>query len=82
MPPTPTELFTNAEILELQKVIQQHSGAPLSIVDTQVVAHQLLRLLHLIRTVAIQSSTDTASPVDERSLPNAPIRGITTSPTD
>jgi hypothetical protein len=81
MEPVPARLFTDAEIKELQVLLRTHVGVSLSTEQAQTVAHQLSRVLWLIREVLLEGSTDSTSLVDGRALPELSKHGITTRPT-
>jgi len=74
MVPSPRSLLTDSEIREFQSLITEHAGASLTTEQADALAQQLLRILFVIRETAIQSSTDSTSPVDGQSLPESQNR--------
>jgi hypothetical protein len=76
--PTPPHLLTDDEIREFQSLAVEHAGASLTLEQADALAHQLLRVLFIIRDVARRSSTDSTSSVDQRVLSETQNRADTT----
>lgn len=71
-------LLTDAEVEEFRALAREHAGADLTSSEAGTVATQLLRVLSIIREVANQGSSASASSVDEAPLTESTGRGITT----
>lgn len=78
-PPRPF-ILTDAEVEEFRVLVRQHAGAELTVDEARSVSGQLLRILAIVREVALGSSSASASPVDPKALPESAIRAITTLP--
>ena len=63
--------LTDAEVEEFRALAREHTGAELTPEETRAVADQLLRLLSLVRDVAVRGSSDSSSSVDEQLLPES-----------
>ena len=73
-------LLTDTEVEELRVLAREHAHAELTPDEAQSVAGQLLRILAIVRDVAVAGSTASASSVDEGILPDSENRVITTFP--
>ena len=71
MDSTPPRLLSQDEIREFQSLAAEHAGASLTLEQADALAHQLLRVLFIVRGVARGSSTDSTSSVDGRALPKS-----------
>ena len=71
----PPHLLSNAEIREFQSLAAKHAGASLTLEQAEVLAHQLLRVLFVIREAVRTSSTNSAGPVDPEGLARIPDPG-------
>jgi hypothetical protein len=75
-------VLSDSEVEEFRALARQHAGAELTPNEARTVVDQLLGVLSVVRVIALRSSTDSASSVDEHPLPEARIHAITTpSPT-
>jgi hypothetical protein len=78
MHPSPPRLLSDDEIREFQSLASKHAGASLTQEQADALAHQLLRVLFIIREATRQSSTDSTSSVDGQVLPKSQDRVDTT----
>lgn len=65
---SPARLLSEADIHEFQTLVAEHAGASLTHEQADALAHQLLRVLYIIRDVAERGSTDSTSTVDQPAL--------------
>jgi hypothetical protein len=72
-------LLTDVEVEEFRTLAREHAGAELTADEARTVVDQLLRVLSIVRDIALRGSSDSASSVDGRPLPESGIRAITTS---
>lgn len=73
-------LLTDAEVEEFRALAREHAGAELTVDEARSVSIQLLRVLAIVRDVALRGSSGSASSVDGGVLPDSGIRAITTIP--
>lgn len=73
-------LLTDTEVEEFRQLAREHAGAELTADEARSVSTQLLRVLAIIRDVALRSSNDSTSPVDSGALPESGIPGINNLP--
>lgn len=78
--PQSSHVLTDTEVEELRSLARQHASAELTSEEAHTTAHQLLRILAIVRDVARRSSSASFSPVDGQALPDSGIRAITTLP--
>lgn len=68
----PAHLFlTDAEIEEFRVLAREHAGAELTADEARTVADQLLRVLTIVRSVALGCSSVFTWPVDKPLLPES-----------
>jgi hypothetical protein len=73
-------LLSDLELEEFRDLARKHAGATLTTDQARSATTQLLRILAIVRDVAVQSSSDSPSSVDGQALPDSPVRAITTYP--
>lgn len=73
-------LLTDSEVEEFRRLAREHAGAELTAAEATSVSAQLLRVLAIVRDVAVRGSNDSTSSVDDGPLPSPANRGITTFP--
>ena len=66
--------LTGGEVEEFRTLARLHASAELSFDEAQTAAHQLLRILAIVRDVALISSRASTSSVDKGVLPDSGIR--------
>jgi uncharacterized protein YhdP len=62
------------DVEEFRALLRTHAGVDSSESEAAALAHQLVRLLGLVRSVALK--TDPEPPVDKQPLPESPAGGI------
>jgi hypothetical protein len=72
-------LLTDAEVEEFRALAREHAGAELTADEARAVTDQLLRVLSVVRDVAVRSSSHSFSSVDEQLLPESAIQANTSS---
>jgi hypothetical protein len=76
----PSHFLTDNEVREFQVLAATHAGAALTLEQADTLAHQLLRLLLIVRDVTRHDSTDSTRPVDDQALPKSGNYVDTTHP--
>ena len=71
-------LLTDGDIREFQSLASEHAGASITLEQADALAHQLLRVLFIVRDATRRSSTDSTSSVDGQVLPKSQDRVDTT----
>jgi hypothetical protein len=62
------------DVEEFRALLRTHAGVDHSASEAATLAHQLVRLLGLVRSVALKTLSE--RPVDKRPLPESPAGGI------